>query len=256
MNYQNILFRAEGGVGYLTLNRPEKRNALSTQVLQEITVLLKDVASKKDVRVVIIKGAGKIFSGGHDLKEVSAGGPQEVLALFQTCYEAMQAIRSMPQPVIAQVHGIATAAGCQLVAACDLALAAEDTLFGTPGAKLGLFCTTPAVFLSRNIGRKKALEMLFTGDMITAQEAMLHGLVNKVVPADKLEEATENMARTIAQNCSSAIAVGKRAFYRQLNMEDFMALNYASEVIALNTTTEDAQEGIKAFLEKRKPNWK
>ncbi|MHB8156348.1 MAG: enoyl-CoA hydratase [Desulfocucumaceae bacterium] len=255
MKYQNILFNTDGKVGHITLNRPEKRNALSVELLTEVTSLLKAIAKEKAVHVVIIKGAGKIFSGGHDLKEVSGGGPQEALGIFRTCYETMLAIRELPQPVIAQVHGIATAAGCQLVAACDLAVAAEDSLFATPGAKIGLFCTTPAVFLSRNIGRKKALEMLFTGEFMTAQDALLHGLVNRIVPPSDLEEATKKLAGTIAGYSLSAIGVGKRAFYRQLNMEDFMALNYATEVISLNSTTEDAREGISSFLEKREPKW-
>jgi enoyl-CoA hydratase/carnithine racemase len=255
VKYQNILFNSEGKIGLITLNRPEKRNALSRALLEELTALLTDLGRQQKVNVVIIRGAGKIFSGGHDLGEVAGGGPQEVLGIFRACYQAMQAIREMPQPVIAQVHGIATAAGCQLVAACDLAVAAEDTLFATPGAKIGLFCTTPAVFLSRNVGRKKALEMLFTGEFITAQEALVHGLVNRVAAPADLEQATLDLAKTIAGYSLTAIGAGKRAFYRQINMEDFMALNYASEVIALNTTTADAQEGIRAFLEKRAPHW-
>ncbi|MFZ5642605.1 MAG: enoyl-CoA hydratase [Bacillota bacterium] len=255
MKYQNILFEPDGKVAHITLNRPEKRNALSKDLLEELTSLLREVGKARTTNAVIIKGAGKIFSGGHDLKEVAGGEPQDVLSIFRSCFETMQAIRDMPQPVIAQVHGIATAAGCQLVAACDLAVAAEDALFATPGAKIGLFCTTPAVFLSRNIGRKKALEMLFTGEFISAQEALLHGLVNKVVPPEKLDESTKKLANTIAGYSLSAIGTGKRAFYQQINMEDFMALNYATEVISLNTTTEDAREGIRAFLEKREPRW-
>ena len=255
MKYQNILFNTDGKIGTLTLNRPEKRNALSSALLEELTGLLREVGAKKEVNVVIIRGAGKIFSGGHDLKEIAGGGPQDVLGVFRACYEAMRAIREMPQPVIAQVHGIATAAGCQLVAACDLAVASEDTLFATPGAKIGLFCTTPSVFLSRNIGRKKALEMLFTGEFITAGDALTHGLVNRVVPPGELEQSTISLAKNIAGYSLTAIGAGKRAFYQQINMEDFMALNYATEVISLNTTTEDAREGIKAFLEKREPRW-
>lgn len=255
MELQYLLYDEEGKVGYVSLNRPEKRNALSRGLLQELTGLLNRIASEKRVTVVVIKGIGKIFSSGHDLKEVYESEPRELLELFQTCYLTMRAIREMPQAVIAQVHGVATAAGCQLVAACDLAVASEDALFGTPGVKIGLFCSTPAVFLSRNVGRKKAMELLLTGEFMSAGDALIHGLVNKVVPPEQLAEATRNMANTIAGYSASAIAIGKRAFYQQINMEDFQALNYASEVITLNSTTADAREGISAFLEKRKPVW-
>jgi len=255
MTYRYLLYDEKGKIGYLSLNRPEKRNALSRALLEEMTALLNKVAAERRVNVVIVRGIGKSFSAGHDLQEVVNGGPQDVLQLFQTCYGTMRAIREMPQPVIAQVHGVATAAGCQLVAACDLAVAAEDAVFATPGVKIGLFCTTPAVFLSRNVGRKKALEMLLTGEFMSAGDALLYGLVNRVVPPGELEEATQKLAETIARHSPSAIAVGKRAFYRQLNMEDFQALSYATEVISLNSTTEDAREGIGAFLEKREPKW-
>ncbi|MFZ5632001.1 MAG: enoyl-CoA hydratase [Bacillota bacterium] len=255
MKYKNILFNIDGKVGHLTLNRPEKRNPLSKEMLEEITGLLKEVGQEKKVHVVIIKGAGKVFSAGHDLREVAEGSPQEVLQIFQACGETMRAIRDIPQPVIAQVHGIATAGGCQLVAACDLAVAAEDALFATPGAKIGFFCTTPAVFLSRNTGRKKAMEMLFTAEYMTAQEALAHGLVNRVVPPGELEDATSRLANTIAGYSLAAIGLGKRAFYQQINMEDFTAFNYATEVMTLSSTTEDAREGIRAFLEKREPRW-
>lgn len=253
--YQNILAETTGNICYVTLNRPEKRNALSKELLIELTDALEKTGDDKRINVIIIKGVGKAFSGGHDLKEVADAHPQDILELFQTCFKAMRVIREIPQPVIAQVHGVATAAGCQLVAACDLAVAADDALFATPGAKIGLFCTTPAVFLSRNVGRKKSLEMLFTGDPITAREALAHGLVNRVAPPGELDGAVKKLAAAIAANSRSAIAAGKRAFYRQLNMEDFMALNYATEVIALNTTTADAREGIRSFLEKREPKW-
>ncbi|MBF7083108.1 enoyl-CoA hydratase [Desulfallas sp. Bu1-1] len=255
MTYQYLRYEEKEKVGLISMNRPDKRNALSRELLQELTNLLNRIATERNVNVVIIKGVGKIFSAGHDLKEVYESDPQELLKLFQTCYITMRAIREMPQPVIAQVHGIATAAGCQLVAACDLAVASDDALFGTPGVKIGLFCSTPAVFLSRNVGRKKAMEMLLTGEFMSARDALLHGLVNKVVPPGELEQATLELAKTIAGYSASAIAVGKRAFYQQINMEDFQALNYASEVITLNSTTRDAREGISAFLEKRKPKW-
>ena len=255
LNLKYLLYEVEGKTGLISLNRPEKRNALSRGLLEELTALLNKIALEKKVTVVVIKGVGKNFSSGHDLKEVVECDQQALLKLFQACYQTMRAIREMPQAVIAQVHGVATAAGCQLVAACDLAVAAKDALFGTPGVKIGLFCSTPAVFLSRSVGRKKAMEMLLTGEFVTAGDALVHGLVNKVVPAEELDGTTMDMAVTIAGYSASAIAIGKRAFYQQINMEDFQALNYASEVIALNSSTGDAREGIRAFLEKRKPVW-
>jgi len=256
MSYEYLEYSEKKKFDIISLNRPDKRNALSQGLLQELEGVLRDIGAHKKVKVVIIKGVGRIFSSGHDLKQVYDSEPQQLLKLFQTCHSTMSAIREIPQPVIAQVHGVATAAGCQLVAACDLAVAAEDALFGTPGVKIGLFCSTPAVFLSRNVGRKKAMEMLLTGEFMPAKDALTHGLVNKLVPPEQLEEATEKMAATIAQYSLSALGIGKKGFYRQLNMEDFQALNYASEVITLNSTTNDAREGIEAFLEKRKPNWK
>ncbi|AIS51249.1 enoyl-CoA hydratase EchA8 [Thermoanaerobacter kivui] len=255
MSLQYLLYEEEEKIGFISLNRPEKRNALSRALLEELTALLLKIGQEKKVKVVVLKGIGKIFSAGHDLKEIADGSPQDVLEIFQTCFLTMRAIREIPQPIIAQVHGIATAAGCQLVAAADLAVAAEDAQFATPGVKIGLFCTTPAVFLSRNIGRKKAMEMLLTGEFMSAQDALIYGLVNKVVPSSELEAATKELASKIARYSLSAIGVGKKAFYQQINMEDFQALNYATEVVSLNTTTADAQEGIMAFLEKREPRW-
>ncbi len=257
MSYEYLIYEEKdnGKIGIVSLNRPEKRNALSEGLLQELTSVLSSIAKENKVSVVIINGIGKVFSAGHDLMEVHEFDPQQKIALFRTCFLTMRTIREMPQAVIAQVHGIATAAGCQLVAACDLAVAADDTLFGTPGMKIGLFCSAPAVFLSRNIGRKKALEMLFTADFMPASDALIHGLVNKIVPPEQLEEATYTMAETIAQYSKSCLAIGKRMFYEQINMEDFTALNYANEVMALNSTTKDCEEGIQAFLEKRQPDW-
>lgn len=257
MSYEYLIYNenVEEKIGIISLNRPEKRNSLSKGLLQELTEVMNKIAKENRVMVVIIKGMGKIFCSGHDLSEVIEFETQDLLGLFQTCFLTMRAIREMPQAVIAQVHGIATAAGCQLVAACDLAVASEESQFGTPGMKIGLFCSAPSVFLSRNIGRKKALEMLFTAEMMPAQDALIHGLVNKVVPREELDEATYKMAATIAQYSKSCLAVGKRLFYEQINMEDFKAMNYANEVMAMNTTTKDADEGIKAFLEKRAPVW-
>ncbi|MCF8012171.1 MAG: enoyl-CoA hydratase [Clostridiales bacterium] len=255
MSYKNLLYEEKNQVGIVSLNRPEKRNALSYEVLQELTELLNKIGEDKKVKSVILKGTGKVFSSGHDLKEINNSNTQEILQLFQNCYETMEAMRKMPQPVIAQVHGIATAAGCQLVAACDLAVAAEDARFGTPGVKIGLFCTTPAVFLSRSVGRKKAMEMLLTGDMMPAKDALTHGLVNQVVPEEELEETAVKMAENIAQYSLSILGMGKKAFYQQINMEDFQALEYATRVIGLNGNNVNSKEGISAFLEKRTPQW-
>ncbi len=255
VKFENILYEREGSIGFITLNRPEKRNALSMSLLDELEKLLEDIKQKRDVKVVILKGSGKIFSSGHDLKEVLAQ-PLEVEKLFRKCYRVMHAIRNLPQTAIAQVHGIAAAAGCQLVAACDLAVAEENTLFALPGVKIGLFCSTPVVFVSRVIGRKRAYEMGITGEFITAQQALEWGLVNRIVPADELERATRELAGKITKYSLTALESGKRMFYRQINMEDFEALDYATEVISLYSSSEDAQEGIRAFLEKREPKWK
>ncbi len=253
--YENIVYKEEGKIGKITLNRPEKRNALSYDLLSELKDLLDRVKTERKVKVVIIKGAGKIFSSGHDLREVLED-PIGVERLFKKCYEVMHSIRDLPQTVIAQVHGVAAAAGCQLVAACDLAVAEEGALFSMPGVKIGLFCSTPVVFVSRAIGRKRAYEMAITGEFITAKQAYDWGLVNRVVPFDDLERETTELAEKIASYSLEALESGKRMFYRQLFMPDFAALDYATEVISLHSASEDAREGIAAFLEKREPVWK
>lgn len=256
MDLKNVIYSEEDKIGYLTLNRPASRNSLSKELLLEMTMVLQETAREGRVNVVIIRGAGGVFSAGHDLKEMAEANLKEAASVLEACTMAMRAIREMPQPVIAQVKGVATAAGCQLVAACDLAVASSDSRFATPGTKIGLFCTTPAVFLSRNVGRKKALEMLFTGDFISAGEALASGLVNRVVPPEELDEAARELALTIAGYSLETLGIGKRAFYQQVNMEDFMAFNYAAGVILLNLTSENAREGMSAFLEKRRPVWK
>lgn len=250
INLGLLSYVEEDKVGYITLKNDEQRNALSEPLIEELDLLLQEIASKDSVSVLIIQAAGKVFSSGHNLKEIDSNTTQENLALFQKCQVLMQTMRSIPQIIIAKVHGIATAAGCQLVAASDLAVASENASFGVPGVHIGLFCSTPAVFLSRNIGRKKAAEMLFTGDLFPAEEALAHGLVNKVVPLEKLDEATITLAKSIARHRPSTLAIGKREFYQQLNMEDFQALSYASEVIALNSKHPDAVEGIRSFFRK------
>jgi enoyl-CoA hydratase/carnithine racemase len=208
-----------------------------------------------NVKVVIVRGAGKIFSSGHDLTEMINGGLADYREIFHTCSAFMQKIQDMPQPFIAQVHGVATAGGCQLVAACDLAVAEEGALFSTPGVRIGFFCSTPAIPLARAVGRKRALEMLFTGRMVSAKEAEQYGLVNRVVPIEKLEEETKALAGHIAQASPLTLRIGKQAFYAQVNLSDAQAYNLGNEVMIGNLFAQDAQEGMRAFLEKRKPVW-
>ena len=256
MSYKNLRFDAEGAIGAITLNRPEKRNALSLELLQELCALLTTISHNNDVRVLIIKGEGKVFSAGHDISQLVSQEMIYYKAIFDTCIQVMEKIQRLPQPVIAQVHGVAIAAGCQLVAACDLAVAQDGTLFGTPGVKIGLFCTTPGVPLVRAIGRKRALEMLLTGRMISAREAEHYGLINKVVPGDQLAAETKALAEKIAEASPLTLSIGKEAFYTQVNLADTEAYDHAKWVIVTNLFAEDAKEGLSAFLEKRKPTWK
>ena len=256
MDLKWIIYEEADRVGVVTLNNPKRRNALSAELLDELKLLFASIGRERRVRVLVVKGAGPVFSSGHDLNEIVGHDAPEVERLFLSCHEMMRAIRHLPQPVIAQVHGIATAAGCQLVAACDMAVAEEGARFATPGVKIGLYCSTPIVFVSRAVGRKKAFEMGITGEFISAQEALAHGLVNKVVPAEELEDATMELARQVAQYSLAVLESGKRMFYQQIAMEDFQALHYATQVIALNSATYDSQEGIRAFLEKREPVWR
>ncbi|MCK4486854.1 MAG: enoyl-CoA hydratase [Desulfobacterales bacterium] len=252
----DLKFDVDGAIGTIALNRPGKRNALSLELLQQLSSLLTSISQNNDIRVVIMKGEGKVFSAGHDISQLVGRELTYYKAIFDTCIEVMEKIQRLPQPVIAQVHGVATAAGCQLVAACDLAVAEEGTLFGTPGVKIGLFCSTPGVPLVRAIGRKRALEMLLTGRMILAEEAEQYGLINKVVPPDQLAAETRALAEKIAEASSLILSMGKEAFYTQVNLADFQAYDYAKQVIVTNLFAEDAREGLSAFLEKRKPIWK
>jgi enoyl-CoA hydratase/carnithine racemase len=254
--YEHILSATDGPVATVTMNRPERRNALSLAHMEELIHCLKAIGQNSTVAAVILRGNGPVFCAGHDLSEMVGQEPGFYRRIFAVCSELMETIQAIPQPVIAQVHGIATAAGCQLVATCDLAIAAEEARFATPGVKIGLFCSTPMVALSRTVGRKKAMEMLLTGDLIPAQEAMSAGLVNKVVPADELESATRALAEKIAASSQLVVGIGKQAFYRQLEMPQQQAYDYAMEVMAFNATFADAQEGMCAFLEKRHPEWK
>ncbi|MGQ9693782.1 MAG: enoyl-CoA hydratase [Thermodesulfobacteriota bacterium] len=255
-DYKEIKFEIKEGIGLITLNRPEKRNALSLTMMQEMISLLKMIKDQREIRVVIIKGAGPVFSAGHDLAEMVGQDVSAYRLIFATCTEMMRAIRNLPQPVIAQVQGMATAAGCQLVATCDLAIAEEHARFATPGVRIGLFCHTPQVPLSRAIGWKRALEMLFTGRPITAQEAESYGLINKIVPLERLNEETWQFAHQIAQASPLTLALGKKSFYNQVETEEERAYAYVQEMMALNALTEDAQEGISAFLKKCAPQWK
>jgi len=256
MNYENICFACEGNIALVTLNRPQRRNALSLALMQELIDCLGEIGNRRDLRVVILSAAGKVFSSGHDLSEMVGREAGEYRKLFDVCTELMQKLQSIPQPVIAAVQGIATAAGCQLVATCDLAIASEDAAFATPGVKIGLFCTTPMVALSRAIGRKRALEMLFTGQLIDAHRAAEWGLVNRVVAADRLQAETRQLAASMAEASDLVVAIGKQAFYTQIDLGQQKAYEYAKEVMTSNALAGDAQEGISAFLEKRIPCWK
>ncbi len=254
--YEHILYEGDDTVALVTMNRPKKRNALSLDHMQELITCLKTIGESGESPVVILRGNGPAFCAGHDLSEMVGRDPAFYRHLFDVCCELMQTIQSIPQPIIAQVRGIATAAGCQLAATCDLVVASEDARFATPGVKIGLFCSTPMVALSRAIGQKKAMEMLLTGEFISAEEALAEGLVNKVVPAEQLEAETRKLAEKIAEASPLVVGIGKGAFYRQLEMPTEQAYAYTKEVMSFNATFADAQEGICAFLEKREPEWK
>ncbi len=254
--YEHILIEVDGTTARLNLNRPEKRNALSLAHMQELVDSLKAIGESKEVQVVVLGGNGPAFCAGHDLSEMVGRDPEFYRHLFDVCCELMETVQAIPQPVIAKVHGVATAAGCQLAATCDLVVASEEARFATPGVRIGLFCSTPMVALSRAIGQKKAMEMLLTGDFISAGEALAEGLVNKVVPADELDSETQVLAEKIAEASPLVVGVGKQAFYRQIEMPVEQAYAYTKEVMSFNASFADAQEGICAFLEKRKPEWK
>jgi enoyl-CoA hydratase/carnithine racemase len=239
----------------ITLNRGAQRNALSTELMLELTRALEETSARVECRVIIIKGAGPAFSAGHDLREMLGRTLEDEHAIFAVCTRMMDTIQRVPQPVIASVHGIATAAGCQLVATCDLAIASENAKFATPGVKIGLFCSTPQVALSRNIGRKRALEMLLTGKMIDAHTAAEWGLINRVVPADQLDASVLELAHQIAASSPLTLKIGKHAFYRQMDETQDAAYELMAQTMAENALTCDAQEGMRAFVEKRAPVW-
>lgn len=249
------------GVAHLHMNTPERLNALSDEMLAAFQAQIDTLQEDRDTRVVVISGAGKAFCAGHDLKQMQAGRQAEdggrayFADLFTRCASVMTGLTRLPQPVIAQVHGIATAAGCQMLASCDMAVAAEGTKFGVNGVNIGLFCSTPMVALSRNIPRKRAFEMLTTGQFMSAEEAVARGLINRIVPADQLEASTAELARTVATKLSAAVKIGKSAFYEQMQMDLDAAYAYTGQVMVENMLWRDTEEGISAFLEKRPPDW-
>ena len=256
MDNRLVTYDQDGGVAVLTLNNPGRHNALSTEVMETLKDYLRRFEQDSSVRVVVLRSQGPVFSSGHDLNEMIDRDHDSYTAVFALCTEVMEAIRLLPKPVIAQVHGLATAAGCQLVATCDLAVAAESARFATPGVQIGLFCTTPGVALARAVNTKKAMEMLLTGTPISATEALNAGLVNRVVPEDELDDNVRELARQISAASSQTLAIGKPAFYQQIEMDRPAAYDLAQAVMVDNLEKEDAQEGISAFLQKRKPNWR
>ena len=255
LELKNLLVEDALPAVLITLNRAEQRNALSTPLMQELTEELDRQSVRPEVRAIILRASGPAFSAGHDLKELVDRTLEEEQEIFAVCTRLMETIQRIPQPVIAAVQGIATAAGCQLVATCDLAIAAEGARFATPGVKIGLFCSTPMVAVSRNIGRKRALEMLLTGRPIDARTAADWGLVNRVVPADHLDSAALELANEIATSSPLTLRIGKHAFYEQIDVGQDEAYRLMSQTMAENAMTCDAQEGMSAFLQKRKPTW-
>jgi enoyl-CoA hydratase/carnithine racemase len=251
-----VLVRADGPAARITLNRPDQRNALSLELMAEATAALERLGTDRSARAIVIEAAGPAFCAGHDLREMVGRDLPFYQRLFDACSELMEAVHRAPQPVIARVHGTATAAGCQLVAACDLAVAAEEARFATPGVKIGLFCSTPMVEVSRAVGRKRAMEMLLTGTPIDTATAADWGLINRVVAAEALEESVADLAGKIAASSPLVLGLGKQAFYRQIDLDKRQAYDLTKAVMTMNAMTGDAQEGICAFLEKRRPTWR
>jgi len=251
----SVLVEHDEAVAYLTLNRPDKRNALSLETMEQLLAALTRIGAEADIKAVILGAKGSVFSAGHDLSEMVDRKLDDYEHIFSVCVDMMEAIQAIPQPVIAAVQGPATAAGCQLVATCDLAVAADSAWFATPGVKIGLFCSTPMVAVSRSIGRKRTMEMLLTGEPISAVDALAAGLINKVVPADQVMSSCRKLADKIVSLSPNVIGLGKAAFYKQIDLPQQEAYAYTAEVMALNAQRRDAHEGISAFLEKRKPMW-
>lgn len=254
-SHRHITFHALDGIAVITLARPEKRNALSLETMHELLVVLGEIGRDRTVRVVVLRAEGPAFSAGHDIREMLCRDATAYREIFDTCVQMMTALQTIPQPVIAEVTGIATAAGCQLVASCDLAFASTEARFATPGVKIGLFCTTPMVALTRAIGRKRAMEMLLTGEFVDAPTAAEWGLVNRVVGVEQLHEEVMATARQIAASSSFTIGLGKQAFYAQVDLDQPKAYAYAKEVMSMNALEADAQEGMAAFTERRRPTW-
>lgn len=253
----SIIYTADAaGIATITLNRPERRNALSLELMRDLIACLEQIRVNRQIHAVILAASGKAFCSGHDLSQMTGRTVNDYRQLFDVCTVLMHTIQSIPQPVIARVQGIATAAGCQLVASCDLAIASEDAAFATPGVKIGLFCTTPMVALTRSIGRKRAMEMLLTGKMIDAHTAEAWGLINRAVSASELDAVTVSLAHEIAAASCFTIGLGKQAFYAQIDLDQTKAYAYAKEIMSLNALAADAQEGIDAFLNKRVPCWR
>jgi enoyl-CoA hydratase/carnithine racemase len=254
--YRFVLLETAGGIANLTLNRPEKRNALSLEVMLELIAALDAIGADRSVRVVVLRGVGPAFSAGHDLREMLDRSVVAYRETFDTCVKLMEKVQSIPQPVIAEIAGIATAAGAQLVATCDLAIASLEAKFATPGVKIGLFCTTPMVALTRAIGRKRAMEMLLTGEFIDAPTAAAWGLVNRAVPAAELSATVDALAKKICEASSFVVGLGKDAFYAQIDLDQQKAYAYAKEVMSMNALDADAQEGMGAFIDRRSPVWR
>ncbi len=253
--FEHLLVDVTGGIARITLNRPERRNALSLAMMRQLISCVRRLGAEDGVRVLILAAKGPVFSSGHDLNELVGRSIGEYRELFDTCVELMTTIEQISQPAIAEVDGLATAAGCQLVATCDLVVASDTARFATPGVRIGLFCSTPMVALSRAIGRKRALEMLLTGTEIDAETALEWGLINRVVKPDVLCQESLAMAVRIAEASSLTIGIGKQAFYAQIDLDEKQAYRHTKEIMSLNAMAPDAQEGIEAFLGKRKPSW-
>ena len=255
MSYQNLCFETQDAIGIITLNRPNRRNALSLCLMRELIACLDEIERNRAIQAVILAAAGTVYCSGHDLSEMVGRNVSDYREIFDVCAALMTKIQSIPQPVIAEVQGMATAAGCQLVATCDLAIASEQASFATPGVRIGLFCTTPMVALSRAVGRKRALEMLLTGESIDAGTAAEWGLINRAVEASELKNVTRRLAARVAEASPLIVSIGKQAYYTQIDLDQPKAYAYAKEVMTTNALAADAQEGISAFLGKRVPCW-
>jgi enoyl-CoA hydratase/carnithine racemase len=242
-------------IATLTLDRPEKRNALSTELMERLTATLRELGERSDVGVILLTATGRVFSAGHDIREMVDRSLADYQRIFDTCTVLMDTVQQVQQPVIAVVRGVATAAGCQLVASCDLAFAEDTAAFGTTGIQIGLFCSTPSVAVSRNIGRKRAMQLLVTGELIDARTAAEWGLINEAVPADELDQRVRDVACQILRWSPSVIGLGKQAFYSQIEMDQHLAYDHMKTVMSMNALAQDAHEGMTAFLEKRTPAW-